>query len=268
LESEPKRTTAQTVELADGWWEQATKAKGSARSAIQRHSGALYRSVQADLTGITQTRVAQRLEDLPFDFTAAPGSVDLWPLLSLTPGSYKGDWKKQKSDLMVEENSSHDYLTIPVVPLGDYRFETSFTRVGGNDAVMVLVPVPHVDGPLTLNAFIYDRNGGGVSLHRITDEVLRSTDKRVTLRAGVRHRFVVEVTTSTSLTIKTWLDGIPALTWSGPAATPMRSHPRAIPSVPGALGLGAWEAKVAFHEARLTMLSGRAGGVSDLKSRP
>jgi hypothetical protein len=245
-----KGAAAERVALADAWWDYAGKQSGRMRACAQEHALVHYRAEVAALTGVTKARVAQRIDEQPpAEAAHPPGSVNLWPMLTLEKGSFQGQWRNEKGVLLVEKNDAGDHLTIPVVPRGDYRLDAEFEVMEGGGEAMFLLAVHDV----SLNSFVY---GEGTSIHRIDERMLENTGVR--LAVGKRQAFSATVRQSGSeVEIATTIDGRPGITWRGPQETVFSAHRRAPPTRPGALGLGAWHAKVAFHSARLTMLAGR-----------
>ncbi len=52
------------VKLADAWWRLAQPVKGVQRSALIAHSRFWYEKALPNLAGLTETRVAQRLQEI------------------------------------------------------------------------------------------------------------------------------------------------------------------------------------------------------------
>jgi hypothetical protein len=65
-EMNPSRTVADTVALADAWWEHGEKNK-SHRTQARRHAAELYQAVRSDLAGLEAIRIAKRLEEQAVD---------------------------------------------------------------------------------------------------------------------------------------------------------------------------------------------------------
>lgn len=252
---------AQAVAIADGWWTVSEKLRGFSRTLVQRHAESWYRTALPKLTGITLSRIDKRLSDLPFDVLKHTGSVDLWPLMSLAKGSYQGEWKNVNGVLVVEKNDAGDHVTIPVVPFGDYRFESTFEQLSDKGEVMFLIPVMAEDSPHSLNYFLYD---DGSAFHLINDDMVSSNSPRGRITPKTRHTFVAEVKQGAQISIVLHLDGHEIFRWKGPASTSFGNHRKAHPTRPGALGLGAWNASAAFYNARFIPLNGRVGRLEDL----
>jgi hypothetical protein len=249
------------VAVGDGWWALAEKNKGRGQMIRKQHAGFWYQAALPHLTGMTQMRITKRLEEIPFDFSAHPCSVDLWPLMTLAPGTFQGEWKSVNDSLVVDKNDAGDHITIPYVPYGNYRFEATFERLSPKGEVMFLIPIMTDQGPHSLNFFIYE---SGCAVHRINGLMVPSTNPEGRLAVGKRKDFAVEVEQGPTISIRIYLDQQQGWNWSGPANTPFGFHRKAKPTRPGALGLGAWNAKAAFYRARCTMLSGRVGDLSEL----
>ncbi len=62
-QTEPVDSSDQ-VKLADAWWKLAQTAKGKDRADFLARARSWYRAALPNLAGITETRVAQRLEEL------------------------------------------------------------------------------------------------------------------------------------------------------------------------------------------------------------
>ena len=181
--------------------------------------------------------------------------------MSLTKGSYQGRWNNVNGVLVVEKNDAGDHVTIPVVPFGDYRFESTFEQLSDKGEVMFLIPVMAENGPYSLNYFLYE---DGSALYLINGAMVSSESPRGRITPKTRHTFVAEVKQGAQISIVLHLDGLEIFRWKGPASTSLGTHSQAKPTRPGSLGLGAWNASAAFYNARFIPLSGRVGRLEDL----
>jgi hypothetical protein len=249
------------LSIADGWWAIAEKQRGLNRISLQQHAGDWYRRALKSASPLTLPRIEKRLIELPYDVLANPNAIDLWPLMSLAKGSYQGDWKNVNGALIVEKNETGDHLTIPIVPFGDYRFEIEFELLSEKGGIMTLLPLQTPDGPQSLNFFMYDSD---LSLHRVNNETVRRKDPLGKMEPNKRYWLVTEVNQGQEYHIAIQRDGQRLFEWSGPKTTAISFHSKAKPTRPGALGIGAWAARIAFYHARFTQLSGRVGRLEEL----
>jgi hypothetical protein len=259
LELEAGGGLASAAAIGDGWWTVADKQRGFSSTLVQRHAVGWYRKALPQATGITRSRIEQRLASMPYDVLGNPGAVDMWPLLSLSKGSSQGEWKNVDGALVAEMDEAGDHIIIPVMPFGDYRFEASFTLLSEKGEVMFLIPLMTADGPHSLNYFLHP---DGSAAHLIRGAMVPSGSSRVITR-NTRHLFSVEVKQGAEIVIAVQLDGHQILRWLGPSSTGFGNHIKARPTRPGALGLGAWNVRAAFHHARFTPMGGRVGKVEE-----
>jgi len=244
------------LELADAWNALADDLPRSERDAAIARGGIHYQRVLPMLKGVTRQRVERDLLQARPAMDRAEGIIDLFPLLGLEQGRFQGRWKTEGRVLVVEKNDTGDHLTVPLVPKGDYVYTVEF-NLRSTGAAMFLIPI----GPNSLNFFISPK---GSTVHLINGEMVRSIDDAAVARPGQRQTFTATVRQSgEKIQLTIHLDGVTALEWSGPSITQFGNHRKALPSRPGAFGLGAWKAEVAFYRATVRMLSGTADPLKD-----
>jgi hypothetical protein len=190
--------------------------------------------------------------------TLLPGkAVDILKSVDPRKDAVKGRWKMQDGALLVESNESAQRVALPVWVAGSYEFDVEFTRTGGFDNIVFMIPVATSEALVSLNAFMdtalfESTHGQGepreakVKLGKLENNRRYSARIQVLVRGDD-----AQVTIS--------LDGKRVLGWTGPHAALTRPGewwgglPRR-----QCLGMGAWCSNVTFHTARLKMLSGKA----------
>ncbi|HKB02397.1 MAG TPA: serine/threonine-protein kinase, partial [Gemmataceae bacterium] len=109
---------------------------------------------------------------------------------------------------------------LPVWPKGDYEVRIRLTRVAGNDALVVLLPIPVAAA--TQTALITDGPGGFVGLAAVNKQpagtLLKDTLGR-RLTNGREYTLLVRVTAKDGqATVRSEIDGTRTSEWSGPIA--------------------------------------------------
>jgi hypothetical protein len=190
------------------------------------------------------------------DVVIAPGkAVEVLTAVDPQKDAVKGQWKMDKGALVVESTEAAQRLALPVVVAGSYEFDVEFTRTGGWDNIVLIVPVATSDALVSLNAFMdtaifESAHGQGEPKESRVKFGKLQNDRKYSARVQVLVRGVnAQVTVS--------LDGNRVLGWTGPYAALTRPGDWGLPRRQG-LGVGTWCSNVTFHSAKLKMLSGNA----------
>jgi hypothetical protein len=161
-----------------------------------------------------------------------------------------GKWEKTPAGLAVRPMRTAR-MQVPAQPEESYDVAAEFTRVSGNDAAGVFLPV----GPKTGCWLFVDGWGGQASgLEAISGKAAlenQSTVKGPALTNGRRARLEVRVTLAgQEAAITSTLDGKPFVTWRGPVSTISPGATWLVPTT-RCLGLGASASDVVFHSLRM-----------------
>jgi hypothetical protein len=161
----------------------------------------------------------------------------------------------QDGALLVESNEPAQRIALPVVVAGSYEFEVEFTRTGGYDNIVFLIPVAASEAGISLNAFT------DTAVFEATHGQGEPKDSRVklgNLQNGRKYSARVQVLVrGDDAQVTVSLDGKRILGWTGPHAALAQPGDWALPRRQ-CLGMGTWASNVTFHTAKLKMLSGKA----------
>jgi S1-C subfamily serine protease len=193
-------------------------------------------------------------KDQPPPPSAWPGATDLMATADAAKDALKGKWIQADGQL-VSPYEPYARLQLPAVPKGSYRFETQFTRIGG-DCIGVVFPVGKTSALLVVSGW-----AGKVSGIAFIDG--KDADRNATTRDGSisnnrKHTLQLDMrlldTQRARIAIR--LDGKPYLDWEGKRSslTPDRAWRL---RRPGSLGIGAYNARVVFHGCQWEALQDR-----------
>jgi len=190
------------------------------------------------------------------DTVIPPGkAVDVLKAVDPRKDAVKGQWKVQDGALVVESNEFAQRVALPVMVAGSYEFDVEFTRTGGFDNIVFMIPVATSEALVSLNAFmdtaVFEATHGQGEPKETRVKVGKlQNDRKYSARIQVLVRGdEAQVTVS--------LDGKRLVGWTGPHAALTRPGDWGLPRRQG-LGVGTWCSNVTFHTARLKMLSGNA----------
>jgi len=192
------------------------------------------------------------------DTLIAPGkAVEVLKFVDPQKDAVKGQWKMQDGGLRVESNESAQRVALPVLVAGSYEFDVEFTRTGGFDNIVFMIPVATSEALVSLNAFmdtaLFESTHGQGEPKETKVKVGKLQNNR---KYSARVQVLVRGD-SAQVTIS--LDGKRVLGWTGPHAALTRPGEwwGGLPRRQG-LGMGTWCSNVTFHSAKLKMLSGNA----------
>jgi tetratricopeptide (TPR) repeat protein len=271
LESAPELAAK---ELGQWYVALAERALAGAKAAMYARAKAYYERflelhTAEDLDRTTVAMVLKKVAAELATLTAPPGTVGAATDTIIAPGkavdvlksvdpqkdTVKGQWKMRDGGLRVESNEAAQRIALPVVVAGSYEFEVEFTRTGGFDNIVFIVPVAMSEALISLNAFmdtaIFEAtHGQGEPKENKVKVGKLQNDRKYSARVQVLVRGAdAQVTVS--------LDGKRVLGWTGPHAALTRPGDWGLPRHQG-LGMGTWCSNVVFHSAKLKMLSGKA----------
>ena len=188
--------------------------------------------------------------------TITPGkAVDILKAVDIKKDAVKGQWKVQDGELLVQSGQPAQRIALPVMVAGSYEFDIEFTRTGGYDNILFMVPVAESEALVSLNAFmdtaLFETNHGQGEPREARARVGKLQNNR---KYGVRIQVLVR---GDEAQVTVTLDGKRLLGWTGPHAALTRAGDWEL-SRRQCLGLGTWSTNVTFHAVRLKMLSGKA----------
>jgi len=172
-----------------------------------------------------------------------------------------GDWSETPNGLRVAAGKL-SRCSLADSTSGDYKLTVEFTRLSGNDAVAVLIPVGSTEAAIELGGWQGESHG----LVRVDGLPSKSPQNPTSVRPGTlinnqRHRLKVTVKESlNNAAIQVNLDGKEIINWAG-ATSRLQPHIAFTLRKNGSFGLAAHESTVIFHSVKLT--SG-----SDAPSKP
>ncbi|MBE3133779.1 MAG: hypothetical protein IMZ55_09910, partial [Acidobacteria bacterium] len=141
----------------------------------------------ASLTGSSGTMGASG------DTTIAPGkAVDILKAVDIKKDAVKGQWKVQDGGLLVQSRQPAQRIALPVTVAGSYEFDVEFTRTGGDDNILFMVPVAESEALVSLNTFmdtaLFETNHGQGEPKEVRTKVGKLQNNR---KYGVRIQVLV-----------------------------------------------------------------------------
>jgi len=271
LESAPELAAK---ELGQWYCTLAEGAPAGAKAAMYARAKAYYERFlelhpAEDLDRTTVTMVLKKVLAELAILNAPPGTVGAATDIIIEPGkavdvlksvdpqkdTVKGQWKMQEGALLVESNEAAQRIALPVVVAGSYEFDVEFTRTGGYDNIVFIIPVAASEALISLNAFM------DTAFFEVTHGQGEPKDSRVkvgNLQNGRKYSARIQVLVrGDEAQVTVSLDGKRVLGWTGPHAVLTRPGDWVLPRRQ-CLGMGTWCSNVVFHTAKLKMLSGKA----------
>jgi hypothetical protein len=272
---------AQTVQLADQWWEIAQKETGVAADAIHLHAGELYRSAMPNLNSVLKkAAVEKRLAEVaeirsrvgdsssgqhsgPIIFQRGR-SIDVLKLVDVARDHVGGNWSRHGSEIICDGGAGGaggaPRIVLPVVLDGGYDLEVDFTRSSGAAPIHTIFQVGRQSCGLTLNSGIYSGFDSidGKTFYQYFRNPYASTG--ASLQNGHKYQEIINVRLAKNgaASVDVSIDGKQFLThWEGDPSVlgvDTRFHPA--PKQP-ALEVGFGAGSVTFHAVRLRMVSGQ-----------
>jgi hypothetical protein len=272
----------QQIQLADAWWNLAQKEAGTPRDSLRLHAGIIYQAAMPNLTSaLKRAEIGKRLTEianLPQPAIAAaqkkssspktPSAasqfplgrrVDVLRLVDLARDGVSGKWTWKGTDLNCDSGEGNR-IEFPVVVDGGYDLEVEFTRTKGESDVVAMLSVGSHACMITLSGY-----GGASGLMNLDGHDANDGRNPTSVRPGQLendHRYQlsigVRILAEDRATVDVSLDGKPYLPhWEGNPAALSENWFWEMPNQKR-LGLGATRSDVAFHSARLRMVSGAA----------
>jgi hypothetical protein len=244
---------AEQIKLADGWWD-------TGKRAARQRAKAIYEVQLSSLNGIARAKIEKRLQELESK-SGLESWTSLLRLVDPDKNAVRGKWAKSGDGLQCTQAAWGQMVAIPFEPAGNYQMRVEFTRLTGNNDVMLLLPVAGSNVRVALG--VYDRWGG---IDRIDNQMV-SANSPLAHPAVLENnkRYVVDVAVRTSA------DGAAAeilVRVNGTDFTSFQGQASQLSGLPYGwrlpndkwVFLGANNATVIFHSAQCRKLPSRAGG--------
>lgn len=244
---------AQRLKVADGWWE-------TGKRPARLRAKAMYEEMRTTATGLALVKIEKRLQD----FESKAG-VDPWTnLVALTDpdkNAVRGKWTKSADGLQSSDIAWGQIVAAPFDPGANYEVRAEFTRLTGNNDVMLILPV--ADKQLRLALGVNDRWGG---LDRIDSLVVSASTKWSRPAQVVNNkRYLVDVVVRTTADgsaaeVFVRVNGVDFVSFQGQTAE-LTGLPYGwrLPNSSW-IGLGANNATVLFSAVQCRKLPPRTGG--------
>ncbi|HEX3998366.1 MAG TPA: RICIN domain-containing protein, partial [Pirellulales bacterium] len=275
----------QQIQLADAWWNISEKEAGIARDCVRLHAGSVYQEALPNLaSALKKAAIEKRLKEIAdlrpttamapangaIDGSRTSGAiafpldkwVDVLGLVDVNRDRVAGSWARTGTDLVVV-SSQEDYsrLALPVDIDGGYDFEVEFTRKSGDHDVAAMVTI----GSHASMVMLSGSRGSVSGLLTVNGQPPFDPQNPIGVRPGAlenghRYRLLIRarMVGENRASIDVLLDGKQYLPrWVG-SPTSLDQHPFWAMPNRGRLGLGVLLGTVAFHSARLRMVSGHA----------
>jgi len=202
-------------------------------------------------------RVAERRESMPIDKW-----VDLLKLTDVKRCRVRGEWMRDEKKVVVSSVKTpdvNDCLMLPAQVQGSYDFEVQFTRINGNDSVILNLPAGSRACTLQLSA--WEGNVGGLEMiHGMAVGVVANPAvvRPNTLANGSRYTVLAKVRIEgIKASVDVLLNGKAFVRWKGPTSALGTWGGWTMPR-PSRPALGSNKNIVWFHSAKLRRISGKA----------
>jgi hypothetical protein len=242
------------LSLADEWWDLAQSFTGIQRQNATLHAQALYKQAQSMVQGITLARIQSRLSAQPDD-SANPSAVasmgvNLLPLVNTSKDAVQGSWHIADDGLTCD-SSTYATVQLPFAPPDEYDVVATFTRTEGSGPIAFLLTAHG-------KAFGYSLDTRGESrFERINGKVSQDNPTVTATALSNNHRYTLTIQVRKEA-LRASLDGkLLSEYHPDPTFKDLSRYPSWKLADPALLGLGAHNARVAFHSIRLVEITGK-----------
>jgi hypothetical protein len=276
--------TDEQIAVGDAWWDLAQTRDGDERAALMRRAGFWYERAHDNVAStLLVAKLDKRLDEIanldrpesgesgsglkPGDSLPVLKWVELSDWIEPAGDGVSGKWEKKGREVRVAA-ASNARLRLPVSVEGNYDLQFGFTRTGGNDAIVVVLPV----GKKSCTA-VFSGGGGKYSgLEMLANKPAGnnpSTQKPTKLNNGQRYTIQIRVRLLGEMAVlEAAINGMPYLRARGPQDSLDVSRQWAV-SPPDQLALGANQSSVTFRNVQLRVVKGGSGKlVAPAKSNP
>jgi len=176
-----------------------------------------------------------------------PNATDPMATADAEKDAVRGTWRQADGQL-VSAHEPYARLQLRAEPKGSYRFETQFTRIGG-DCIAVVFPVGNTSALLVISGWAGKVSGIAFIDGKDADRNATTRDGKISNNRKHTLQLAVRLLDAQRARIAVRLDGEPYLDWEGKRAslTPDRSWRLRRPD---SLGIGAYNANVVFHSCQ------------------
>ena len=182
--------------------------------------------------------------------------IDLLAPIDVARDKVLGKWTKDKNGLNCVKSGPDASIASPIVVNGEYDLSVSFTRISGDEAVDVLLPV----GSHTCLVFFSGWNGDCHGIEWIDGKwgcKNQTTVRPGKLINGIKYDMFVKVRSKQNMaSIEVFLNNKPIIRWQGNESS--LSLRQGWSLQPQRIGFGTWKIVATFYSAKLKMISGKA----------
>lgn len=163
-----------------------------------------------------------------------------------------GQWSKSEEGIRVQPGR-FSRTVLARTQAKNYKLVVEFTRMSGNDAVGIIIPIGDKVSPVVEFS---GWQGGAHGLSRVNGQPTRSSQNPTSKRPGVlengkRYKAEIEVNAeSEPVEVKASLDGQEVFSWKGNSSSLENNLVMFLPQN-SAIGLAAQESEALFHSAQL-----------------
>ncbi len=242
---------AEQIKIADGWWD-------TGKRAARLHAKGIYETVLPGLNGITRVKIEKRLQEM--EAKSGETWTNLLRLVDPTKNMIRGTWTKTPDGLQNTQAGFGQMVAVPFEPAANYEVRAEFTRLTGNNDVMLILPVAGTNVRLTLG--VNEKWGG---LDRINNQMVFANsplarpapvenNKRYTIDAVVRTS-----ADAAEVQILVRVNGADFTSFQGPATQLSGLPYNWRLTNPKNLALGANNATAVFHSLQYRKLTAKSG---------
>jgi len=222
--AEPKESEAQ-ASVGDAWWDYAEKADANAKIAVQQRAKYWYELAVPGLSGLAKGKLEKRLRQI-VDVSAVAHAAketsskwqDVLSHVDIDKDRVTGTWQVTKKMIAGDPKAGMSQMMLPVRVEGGYDLSLAFTRLGGNEAVDVFLPVGASRCNLAFSGF-----AGRVHCMHLIDgrDGLKEDANMTTVRPGTlvngrRYQVLISVRVKgEAASVEVFLDGNPCIRWNG-----------------------------------------------------
>jgi len=241
--------SAQEIEVADAWWELASRSAGPARENALAHSRQLYQLARAHIKGFTLTKIEARLKSTGGSETSVAGNViNLLALIDPVQDKSIGEWQVKNNALRCDI-TSHACVQIPYQAPSEYDLAVTFARTNGDGPVAIFLTGRSEPFGLTL-----DNQGHHARLETVNRKISADNPTKTpcTLVNNKSYTVVVQIRRDS---ITALLDGKQLLQWKTDYKD-MGHYSAWKLKDTKLLGVGASASEVTFSKIELTPITG------------
>jgi hypothetical protein len=242
--------------IGDGWWDFADKSSGLARTHAFRHAAMWYERSKKSLTGITLTRIQNRLQFPAGTPATAPAAGmelstknarNLLPFIDLAKDAGDGKWTADNGAVLVTDGK-YSTLQLPYTMPEEYDLRVCFTRLEGSGPIAALLAAHNKSFGFELDL------KGEARFERVGNKIAKDnpTTVPVAISNGRKYTLTLQIRNDS---IRALLNDISLTQWKTDYKDLSRYALWKLPNEKFC-GVGANNAKVLFHTVELIEITG------------